>query len=36
MLISRKYVAEIELKRDEVESFDRYPFSLAGGLLVAA
>ena len=29
MLISRKYVAEIELKRDEVESFDRYPFSLA-------
>jgi predicted ATPase len=29
MLISRKYVAEIELKRDEVESFDRYPFLLA-------
>jgi predicted ATPase len=29
MLISRKYVAEIELKRDEVESFERYPFSLA-------
>ncbi len=29
MLISRKYVAEIELKRDEVESFGRYPFSLA-------
>lgn len=29
MLITRKYVAEIELKRGEVESFDRYPFSLA-------
>jgi predicted ATPase len=28
-MITKKYVAEIELKRDEVESFDRYPFSLA-------
>lgn len=28
-MISKKYVADIELKRDEVESFDSYPFSLA-------
>ena len=28
-MISTKYVADIELKRGEVESFDRYPFSLA-------
>lgn len=28
-LISTQYIADIELKRDEVESFDRYPFSLA-------
>jgi predicted ATPase len=28
-MISRKYVADIALKRNEVESFDRYPFSLA-------
>jgi predicted ATPase len=28
-MISRKFVAEIELKRDEVDSFERYPFSLS-------
>ena len=28
-MISKKYVADIELKRNEVESFDSYPFSLA-------
>ena len=28
-MISKQYVADIELKRDEVGSFDRYPFSLA-------
>jgi predicted ATPase len=28
-MITRKYVSDIELKRDEVESFDLYPFSLA-------
>jgi predicted ATPase len=28
-LISQQFVADVELKRDEVESFDRYPFSLA-------
>src|SRR5258708_36188546 len=28
-MISRQYVSEIRLKREEVESFDRYPFSLA-------
>jgi predicted ATPase len=27
-MITRKYVAEIELKRDTVDSFERYPFSL--------
>lgn len=27
-MITRKFVDEIELKRSEVESFDRYPFSL--------
>ena len=27
-MITRKFVAEIELKRNEVASFDRYPFSL--------
>ncbi|OYV05200.1 MAG: AAA family ATPase, partial [Verrucomicrobiales bacterium VVV1] len=27
-MITRKFVAEIELKRDEVDSFERYPFSL--------
>jgi predicted ATPase len=27
-MITKKYVADIELKRDEVDSFDRYPFSL--------
>lgn len=27
-MITRKFVAEIELKRNEVDSFDRYPFSL--------
>jgi predicted ATPase len=29
MLVERKFVAEIALKRDEIDSFDRYPFSLA-------
>jgi len=28
-MLSRQYISEIRLKRDEVESFDRYPFSLA-------
>jgi predicted ATPase len=28
-MISKQYIAEIELKREEVESFDVYPFSLA-------
>lgn len=28
-LISKQFISSIELKRDEVESFDRYPFSLA-------
>ena len=28
-MISKKYVADIELKRGEVESFEHYPFSLA-------
>jgi predicted ATPase len=28
-MITKKYVADIELKRSEVESFDCYPFSLA-------
>jgi predicted ATPase len=28
-MISKQYIAEIGLKREEVESFDRYPFSLA-------
>jgi predicted ATPase len=28
-MISRQYISEIRLKRDEVASFDRYPFSLA-------
>lgn len=28
-MITRKYVADIELKRDEVDSFERYPFSLS-------
>mgnify|MGYP002737667879 CR=1 FL=1 len=27
-MITRKFVAEIELKRNEIDSFDRYPFSL--------
>ncbi len=27
-IISQQFVANVELKRDEVESFDRYPFSL--------
>lgn len=27
-MITRKFVAEIELKRGEIDSFDRYPFSL--------
>lgn len=27
-MITRKFVAEIELKRSEVDSFDRYPFAL--------
>src|SRR5882724_1444177 len=29
MMISKQYIAEIRLKREAVESFDRYPFSLA-------
>jgi len=29
-MISRQYISEIRLKRDQIESFDRYPFSLAG------
>ena len=28
-MISRQFLSSVELKRDEVESFDRYPFSLA-------
>jgi len=28
-VISRQYIAEVALKRDEVESFEKYPFSLA-------
>lgn len=28
-MFSKQYIAEIGLKREEVESFDRYPFSLA-------
>src|SRR5438552_6838722 len=28
-MISRQYISEIRLKREEVASFDRYPFSLA-------
>lgn len=28
-MISRQFLTSVELKRDEVESFDRYPFSLA-------
>jgi predicted ATPase len=28
-MISRQYISEISLKREEVESFDRYPFSLS-------
>ncbi len=28
-MISRQYISEIRLKREEVESFDHYPFSLA-------
>lgn len=28
-MITTKYVADIELKREEVDSFDRYPFSLS-------
>src|SRR6266404_5377801 len=29
MMISKQYIAEIRLKGEAVESFDRYPFSLA-------
>jgi predicted ATPase len=29
LVISKHYLTEIRLKREEVESFDRYPFSLA-------
>src|SRR5260221_3107649 len=29
MMISKQYIAEIRLKREAVESFERYPFSLA-------
>ncbi|MEO5915342.1 MAG: AAA family ATPase [Luteolibacter sp.] len=28
-MFSKQYIAEVGLKREEVESFDRYPFSLA-------
>src|SRR5437016_10545198 len=28
-MISKQYIAEVRLKREAVESFDRYPFSLA-------
>jgi len=28
-MISKQYIAEIRLKREAVESFDKYPFSLA-------
>src|SRR6266705_4876370 len=28
-MISKQYIAEVGLKREAVESFDRYPFSLA-------
>ena len=28
-MISRQFLSSVELKRDEVDSFDRYPFSLA-------
>jgi predicted ATPase len=28
-MVSKQYVAEIGLKRDEVPSFENYPFSLA-------
>lgn len=28
-VISRQYISEVRLNRDDVESFDRYPFSLA-------
>src|SRR5437667_2375999 len=28
-MLSRQYISEIRLKREEVESFDHYPFSLA-------
>src|SRR5438445_13794750 len=27
-MISRQYISEVQLKRKEVDSFDRYPFSL--------
>ncbi len=27
-MFSKQYIAEVELKREEVDSFDRYPFSL--------
>lgn len=29
MSISKQYLAEVRLKREEVKSFDVYPFSLA-------
>jgi len=29
MRISTQYLAEVRLKREEVKSFDKYPFSLA-------
>lgn len=28
-MISKQYIGEVRLKREAVESFDRYPFSLA-------
>jgi len=28
-MISKQFIADIELKREEIDSFDRYPFSLA-------
>ena len=29
MKIAKQYLAEVRLKREEVQSFDTYPFSLA-------
>src|ERR1051325_4893535 len=28
LMLSRQYISEIRLKREEIQSFDQYPFSL--------